>query len=131
MSALPALFGLFFFELHSANGGWGWNARLLSFATGDLCGFARLLPAERAAAARVILEGIEDASADTVKGLEERRAELQRERARVQKDLKNENRKRKRLLSKARGLSVDDLLTVVTMKATAKAKAKAKAKAHA
>ena len=88
------------------------------------------LPAERAAAARVILEGIEDASADAVKSLEERRAELQRERAQIKKDLKNENRKRKRLLAKAKGLSVDDLLAVVTMKATAKAKSKANAKAR-
>ena len=87
--------------------------------------------AERTAAARVILEGIEDASADAVKTLEERRAELQRERMQLKKDLRNENRKRKRLLSKARGLSVDDLLAVVTMKAGAKAKAKAKAGAKA
>ena len=92
-------------------------------------GFVCLLPAERAAAARIILEGIEDASADAVKALEERRAELHRERARIKKELKNENRKRKRLLAKAKGLSVDDLLTVVTMKAAAKAKAKAKARA--
>ena len=88
------------------------------------------LSAERAAAARVILEGIEDASADAVNSLEQRRAELQRERMQIKKDLRNENRKRKRLLAKAKGLSVDDLLTVVTMKATAKAKAKAKAEAR-
>ena len=45
----------------------------------------------------------------------------------------NERRKRQRLLAKARGLSADDLLSVVVIKATAKAKAaaKAKAKAHA
>ena len=88
------------------------------------------LSAERAAAARVILEGIEDASADAVNSLEQRRAELQRERMQIKKDLRNENRKRKRLLAKAKGLSVDDLLKVVTMKATAKAKAKAKAEAR-
>ena len=90
-----------------------------------------LLPAERAAAARAILEGTEDTSANVVTSLERRRAELLRERAQIKKDLKNENRKRKRLLAKAKGLSVDDLLAVVTMKAAAKANAKAKAKAHA
>ena len=82
--------------------------------------------AERTAAARAILEGSDDASADAVSALEKRRAELQAERLQVKKALRNENRKRKRLLAKAKGLSDEDLMNVVIMKAAAKAKAKAK-----
>ena len=85
------------------------------------------VPVERAAAARALLEGLDDASAGAVAVLEERRAALHAERAQVKKDLRNETRKRKRLLAKAKGLSTDDLLNVVVMKAAAKAKAKAKA----
>ena len=126
------LFSFQYISLRAASQSWTAElARRVLFTRCEryLC-FDRL-SAERAAAARVILEGIEDASADAVNSLEQRRAELQRERMQIKKDLRNENRKRKRLLAKARGLSVDDLLTVVTMKATAKAKAKAKAEARA
>ena len=86
---------------------------------------------ERAAAARALLEGISDPSADAVAALEERRSRLQAERKEVKKALHNETRKRKRLLAKAKGLSTDDLLNVVVMKATAKSKAEAKAKSRA
>ena len=125
------LFSFQYISLRAASQSWTAEAHRVLFTRCEryLC-FDRL-SAERAAAARVILEGIEDASADAVNSLEQRRAELQRERMQIKKDLRNENRKRKRLLAKARGLSVDDLLTVVTMKATAKAKAKAKAEARA
>ena len=63
--------------------------------------------------------------------MEERRARLQAERKEVKKALHNETRKRKRLLTKAKGLSTDDLINVVVIKETTKAKAKAKALAQA
>ena len=72
-----------------------------------------------------------DPSADALAALEARRARLQAERKEVKKAMHNEARKRKRLLAKAKGLSTDDLLNVVVMKATAKAKAEAKAKSRA
>ena len=61
--------------------------------------------------------------------LNQRRSDLQQERRQVTKDLKNENRKRKRLLVKAKGLTQDDLVDVMIMKAQAKAKAQAKSSA--
>ena len=62
-----------------------------------------------------------------MEALEKQRAELQTARAQVSKDIRRENKKRKRLVSKAKGLSEDDLMNVLIMKAQAKAKAKAKA----
>ena len=55
---------------------------------------------------------------------------MQAERREVKKELHNETRKRQRLLARAKGLTTDDLLSVVVIKATSKAKAAAKAKAR-
>ena len=60
-----------------------------------------------------------------MEALEKKRAELQAVRVQLRKDIRRENKKRKRLVSKARGLSEDDLMNVLIMKAQTKAKAKA------
>ena len=91
--------------------------------------FAFLAADRRRDATRALLESSPDTSAETVAALNQRRAELQAERVQVKKDLKNENRRRKRLLVKAKGLAEEDLVDVLIMKAQAKAKAKAKASA--
>ena len=49
----------------------------------------------------------------------------------MQRELRNEERKRRRLVEKARSLSTEDLVTILGARAAAKAKAKAKAKAAA
>ena len=93
-----------------------------------------LAEGDPAAAARALLENFGGASADHLMTLEERRRRLHAERAAVVKDIRNEGKKRQRLLARASGLSTTDLLGVVTMRAAqtmAKAKAKAKAKATA
>ena len=92
---------------------------------------AYVLPGDRAAAARAFFEASPDASADALAALEERRAALQAERLQVKKELRNESRKRKRLLTRAKGLSEEELVSVMIMKAQAKAKASAKAKSDA
>jgi hypothetical protein len=75
-----------------------------------------------------------DSAADRIAELKAERAELLAEKKRVQKDLKNEERKRRRLVEKARNLSMHDLATVLGVRvaaAASKAKPKAKAKAQA
>ena len=89
--------------------------------------FVFLVADRRRAATRALLESSPDTSAEAVAALNQRRAELQAERLQVKKDLKNENRRRKRLLVKAKGLAEEDLVDVMIMKAQAKAKAKASA----
>ena len=63
--------------------------------------------------------------------LSARKRDLAQERRRLSKELKQEERKRARRMDKARGLSDDDLMSIVAMRVTAKAKAKAKPKAKA
>ena len=60
-----------------------------------------------------------------MESLEKQRADLQAARTQLSKEIRRENKKRKRLVSKAKGLSEDDLMNVLIMKAQAKAKAKA------
>ena len=82
-----------------------------------------------AAQARALLEQSADAQLTRIQDLEAQRASLSSERKRKTKELKNEMQKRKRLMTKARNLSTDDLLAVVVSRsATAKAKAKARSK---
>ena len=87
------------------------------------------LAAERKAAARAILESAGDPQASTLEALEERRKQLQNEKKEIKRELHNENRRRKRMLSKAKSLPSEDLLSIVAIRAAAKAKSKAKAKA--
>ena len=52
------------------------------------------------------------------------------ERAALVKEIKNEEKKRRRRVDRARGLSDADLVSIITTRAAAKAKAKAKALAE-
>ena len=63
--------------------------------------------------------------------LEARRKQILRERDEVRRALRNEDRKRQRLIEKAKGLSNQDLMDILAARAAAKAKAKPKAKAKA
>ena len=82
-----------------------------------------------------------DGLADRMKQLQDQRREMQRARRRLAADLRNEDRKRVRLLEKAARLNDADLQAVMQQRgqakakalarATAKSKAKAKAKAKA
>lgn len=87
---------------------------------------------ERAEAAAELLTHIGDEQAQKFAALEARRQAMRDERAQLLKEIRNEERKKKRRLEKARGLSNDDLLEVAADRAAqAKVKAKAKAKANA
>ena len=57
----------------------------------------------------------------------EKRKSLAHERLEVKRELRNETRKRKRLLAKVGKCSVEDLMNAVVIKSAAQAKAKAKA----
>ena len=80
--------------------------------------------------AQALLQGAGDSSVDAVAALNARKAELKREQRAVAKEIHNKQRKRARLLEKARGLSDAELLTVVSTRAAVKAKAKAKPRAN-
>ena len=82
------------------------------------------------AAARALLEAAGDAPMDRVAALQQQKRDLQAQRSAVAKAIKNEAKKRRRVLDRAKTLSTDDLLSVVAARAAAKAKAKAKGKAH-
>ena len=73
------------------------------------------------------LEHVEYASASKLKERLEKRKALAVERAENKRELRNEARKRKRLLSKVNRCSVDELMNAVVIKSVAQAKAKAKA----
>ena len=64
-----------------------------------------------------------DRSADEIAGLRAERARLASERKEVQKDLKNAERKRQRLMSRARLLSNAELAAMSGARAAAEAKA--------
>ena len=72
-----------------------------------------------------------DQSASQVAQLEQRKKELMAERNAVKRELKNEQRKRVRMMERARGLSDADLANILATRAAAKSKAAAKAKAKA
>ena len=96
--------------------------------------FRAVMDSPRAAEAIRILQGFGHEDAERLIQLEQRRKTLHQQRQAVQKEIKNESRKRQRLLEKARGLSDDSLLQVIVnraSKAQAKASGKAKAKAGA
>jgi hypothetical protein len=72
--------------------------------------------------------GVGDTTAAEVLALTKRRTELRQERNRVNKELKNAERKRQRILERARGLSDDDLVAILATRAATKAAQKGKAK---
>ena len=87
-------------------------------------------PVNLMAAAHALIENAGDPSAASLSDLERRRRELVSERKAVSREIKNEARKRRRLLLKTEVLSDDALFNVVAMRA-ARAKGKATAKACA
>ena len=100
--------------------------------------------ADPGAAALALMGGMGDSAAGRVAQLEAHRRDLQdqrralvKARAEVQKKIKNEKKKRQRIMEKAKGLSGADLMNVIAARAAqakaapkAKGSAKAKAKAH-
>ena len=66
-----------------------------------------------------------------IQALKQQRAQLKQQQMQVQRDVKNESRKRQRLMAAASKLSNNDLAQVFGIRAVAEAKAKAKAKAKA
>ena len=83
------------------------------------------------AAALNAIHAIGDEQGDQAALLQERKRALLLEKKQLNKDVKNEERKRARRVSKAKSLSNDDLLTILASRVAAKAKPKAKAKAKA
>ena len=91
------------------------------------------------AAALALMGGMGDPAAGRVAQLEDHRRDLQgqrralmKERTDVQKMIKNEKKKRQRIMEKAKGLSDADLMSVIAARAAqAKAAPKAKGKANA
>ena len=72
-----------------------------------------------------------DAAGDERAAMVRRQRELKDERRRLQMDMNNANRRRGRVIERARGLTDADLLDILAARAAAKAKAKANAKAKA
>ena len=75
--------------------------------------------------------GVVDSAQASLQQLEQRKKVLRAERDQVNKDIRNADKKRARLLEKARGLSDDDLMNIIACRVAAKSKAAAKAKAKA
>ena len=78
-----------------------------------------------------VAAGIVDHTKVSMQQLEQRKKELMAERAQLHKDIRNADRKRARLVERARGLSDSDLVSIMANRAAAKSKAAAKAKAKA
>ena len=72
-----------------------------------------------------------DRCSTALKDLADQRRDLRKQRDEVNRVTRNEERKRARILERARNLSNDDLLEILTSRAVAKAKAKPKAKGAA
>jgi hypothetical protein len=68
---------------------------------------------------------------DPAAALVQRRKALRQERQQLSKELKNAERKRARLIERARGLSDKDIMSLMGARAAKITKAKAKAKAKA
>ena len=73
-----------------------------------------------------VFENAEDTSASNLHELFEKRKSLVNERLALKRKLRNESRKRKRLLSEAGKYSVEDLMGAVVMNSAAQAKTTAK-----
>ena len=81
----------------------------------------------RSAQARELLQQVENANANRSAELGLRRKALKREQEEITREIRNEQKKRVRLMERARGLNDADLLAVICARAAAKTKAKAKA----
>ena len=98
---------------------------------GLLCFTLRLCLAQGALQnkAQEVLAAMSDSSAATIADLQQKRRSISSQRTQVTREIKNETRKRKRLLSKVSGCTTEQLLTAAALKAAAEAKAIAKATA--
>ena len=67
-----------------------------------------------------------DNSAARITDLQQKRRSISSQRTQIRREIKNETRKRKRLLSKVSGCTTEQLLTAAALKAAAEAKAIAK-----
>ena len=77
--------------------------------------------------AMAMLSGFGSAAANRRAAIEEKRREAAKKRKELTRDLRNEDRKRQRVIQKARGLTEEDLLELLGSKARAKAKSKSAA----
>ena len=71
-----------------------------------------------------------DSSAAAIADLQQKRRSISSERTQITREIKNETRKRTRLLSKVSGCTTEQLLTAAALKAAAEAKAIAKSRAN-
>lgn len=78
-----------------------------------------------------ILVSEQNAEEERIVSMQNERRNLKRQQQDLTRQIKNEARKRQRLLQRAKCLSEADLLTVLGSRVRAKSKAKAKAKAAA
>ena len=79
--------------------------------------------------AQVLAENSDEGSTQTIENLREQRRQLQANKRALTKTLRNETRKRSRMLSRSAQLTNDDLVEVLQIR-QARAAAKAKAKAN-
>lgn len=115
-------------DIAAAEGGVG-GAGLGGGAGAGIVGGAAAIPAGGEGAAMWAMGiAIGDVGGNRLAALKQRESELVVERRALLRDCKNEERKRRRLLVKARGLSHDDLHLLVGQMAAAKAKAAPKPK---
>lgn len=85
-------------------------------------------PADQLEAGLALLAAAGDPFAEQIKELEERQRGLRKQRQDIMRRLKNESRKKRRIMAKARWLSDADIIQVVRSRAMcANARAKAKA----
>ena len=77
-----------------------------------------------------LLSAAEQARHDRAAAMVADRKRLKREQQELTRQIRNEQRKRQRLIQKARALSETDLATILGARAAARAKAKPKAKAR-
>ena len=78
-----------------------------------------------------LLSAAEQARYDQAAAMVATRKRLKREQQELTRQIRNEQRKRQRLIQKARALSEADLATILGARAAARAKAKPKARARA
>ena len=85
-------------------------------------------PADQLEAGLALLAAAGDPFAEQIKELEERQRGLRKQRQDIMRRLKNESRKKRRIMAKARWLSDADIIQVVRSRAVcANARAKAEA----
>ena len=76
--------------------------------------------------AHEVLAAMHDDGVAMIADLQQKRRRISIERTQITREIKNETRKRKRLLSKVSGCTTEQLLTAAALKAAQEAKANAK-----